>query len=559
MIRFLRIRNLATIEDLELRPEAGFSVLTGETGAGKSIIIDSLRLICGEKASAGLIRTGRSEAIVEALLSFPETAALPEGLLPEEGNEIPIQRVISEQGPGKAYCGGILVPLKKLREVAAPLIDIYGQNDHVFLLRLESHREYLDRFAGALALHSAVAASARELRETVRRRDDWRSRERERRQRLDYLDYQIREVEKAGLRPGEEEELRAQRHLQRHAEKARSLAEQALELADSGEMSLATLSGRLQGTLRELAAFDSSFAELAESLSPMVITAREVASALTRFQDRHDDSPDRLDAIENRLSQIEGLKRKYGGGVDDILALWQSAQAERNDLGGIEGRLADADTEVARLFAEYQEVASRLTARRREAAAELEALIEKELSLLGMKKTRFSVRLEPRPLLPETAGEARDAGQDEIEFLISPNPGEDLKPLRRIASGGELSRIMLALKASGKEADESATMIFDEIDAGIGGKTADSVAQKLRRLSRGRQILCITHLPQIASFADHHFRVDKHIEKERTYTTVRKLDGAERVEELARLMTGSRVTDLARENAREMLRHNLKE
>ncbi len=430
---------------------------------------------------------------------------------------------------------------------------------HVFLLKLDSHRDYLDRFAEALALRSAAAASARQLRETVRRRDDWRSREKERRQRLDYLDFQIREIEKAGLRPGEEEDLRAQRHLQRHAEKVRTLAEQALELAEAGETSLATLSGRLQDTLRELAAFDSSFAELAESLGPVVITAREVAGALARFQDRPDGSPERLDAIENRLSQIEGLKRKYGGEVDDILALLVSARAERDDLGRIEDRLADADAEVARLFGEYQADAARLTARRRKAAAELEGLIEREIALLGMKKARFHVRVEPHPLLPETAGEARDAGQDEIEFLISPNPGEDLKPLRRIASGGELSRIMLALKATGKEADESATMIFDEIDAGIGGKTADSVAQKLRRLSRGRQVLCITHLPQIASFADHHYRIDKRVEKERTFTTVRKLVGEERVEELARLMTGSRVTDLALENAREMLRHNLKE
>jgi DNA repair protein RecN (Recombination protein N) len=552
MIRHLRVRNLATIEDLEIRFGPGFSVLTGETGAGKSILIDSLRLIGGEKASADLIRTGCREAVVEALLTRPAGVAAP--LADPEAEEMSVQRVVAEEGAAKAYCDGVLVPLKRLRDLVSGLIDVYGQNDHVFLLRLESHLDYLDQQAGTLALRAEAAALAAELRAQWQKRLDWRAKERDRRQRLDYLEYQIQELEKAALRPGEEDELRAERHRLRNAEKIGGLLDKALGLAYSGEPSLSELAVKLQAALDELAAFDAAFTEYRDALGPAVIAAREAADFLMRYKDGQDVAPERLETIEERLSRIESLKRKYGGQLEDVQARLDELVAERDDLVRIQDRLAEADREIARLHAAYAEKAARLSKRRQAAAAELGGAIEQEIGMLGMKKARFEVRVSPQPVSPENAVAVRDSGWDDVEFLISPNPGEDLKPLRRIASGGELSRIMLALKSAGQAREGAPTLIFDEIDAGIGGRTADFVAQKLRRLARAHQVICITHLPQIASHADHHFRIDKRIEKDRTFTTVRALQGEERVEEIARLMTGSRITEAARASAREMLR-----
>jgi DNA repair protein RecN (Recombination protein N) len=547
MIGFLRVRNLATIEDLELRFGAGFSVLTGETGAGKSMIIDSIRLICGEKASSGMIRTGQKEAVVEAVYTTPD------------GGEIIVQRVVSEDGAGKAYGDGVLVPVKRLRELGADLVDIYGQNDHIFLLRLDSHRDYLDQYAGAASLRAETASLAQRLRALIQQRNDWRARERERHQRLDYLEFQIREIEKAGLREGEEDDLRAQRHILRNAEKIRQLLDAAITVSYNEEPSFSGLASRLQALLGALAAFDPAFGELRDGLEPAVIAARETADFLVRYKDTQDDGPERLESIEERLSQIESLKRKYGGPVEDIQVYLGRLRQERDDLTRIQEKLAEADAAAAALLSEYEAKAKALSAARRAAAGELEGQIEKEIGLLGMKKARFHVRVEPRPLAMNGPEDVRDFGLDDVEFLISPNPGEDLKPLRKIASGGELSRIMLALKAVSKEKGGIRTLIFDEIDAGIGGKTADFVAQKLRSLARAHQVICITHLPQIASFADHHYRIAKRVTNDRTFTTVEKLAPEARVEEIARLMAGSHVTELSRESAREMLEHHQKE
>jgi DNA repair protein RecN (Recombination protein N) len=547
MIGFLRVRNLATIEDLEIRFGSGFSVLTGETGAGKSMIIDSIRLICGEKASAGLIRTGQKEAVVEAIFTA------------SEGGELVVQRVVSEEGAAKAYGDGVLVPIKRLRELCGDLVDIYGQNDHIFLLRLDSHRDYLDQYAGASAVRAETAALAQRLRALIQQRNDWRDRERDRRQRLDYLEFQIQDIEKAGLREGEEEELRTQRHILRNAEKIRQLLDAAVAVSYNEEPSFSGLAVRLQSLLGELAAFDPAFGELREALDPAVIAARETADFLSRYKDAREDGPERLEEIEERLSRIETLKRKYGGPVEDIRIYLERLIAERDDLNRIQEKLGEADAAAAVLRAAYEAKAGALSAARRAAAGELEKQIEKEIGFLGMKKARFHVRVESRPAPGENPEDVRDHGLDDVEFLISPNPGEDLKPLRKIASGGELSRIMLALKVASKEKGGVRTLIFDEIDAGIGGKTADFVAQKLRSLSRSHQVIVITHLPQIASFADHHFLIAKRVAHDRTFTTVEKLDEEKRVEEIARLMSGSRITELSKQSAREMIEHHQKE
>jgi DNA repair protein RecN (Recombination protein N) len=559
MLKFLRIRQLATIEDIRLDLEGGFSVLTGETGAGKSIIIDSIRLVCGDKGSPDLVRAGSAEASVEAIFTPPDGVADDDGLLAPGDEDVVLQRTVPREGNGKAYCGGVLVPARKLKDLSPRLAEIYGQNDHIFLLRIESHLEYLDQTGELTGLAAETAEAARELRRLARLKSEWTAKERERGQRLDFLSFQIQEIEKAKLKPGEEDELRTQRHVLKNAEKILGLAEQALDLAYSGETSIHSLLARLDHVLAEFGPFDPELAAMGESLAPFRIIIGELADRLMKTRDRGDLSPEALEAVEARLSLIEGLKRKYGAELRDIQFYLDGLRKERDDLVGIRETLARIDLDIARAWSAFEAKAGALSKGRTKAARTLEKTIEAEISELGMQKPRFEIRVIPSSASAEDAERVRDSGLDDVEFLIAPNPGEPPKPLRRIASGGELSRIMLALKAQGREKEPAKTLIFDEIDSGIGGKTAEFVARRLQALARVHQVICITHLPQIASFASHHYRIEKNVAGDRTYTTVRRLTFDERVEEIARLMAGSRLTDASRASARDMLRHNMAE
>jgi DNA repair protein RecN (Recombination protein N) len=558
MIGSLRIQNLATIEDLELRFQEGFSIVTGETGAGKSIIIDGLKLVLGEKASAELIRTGKSEAAVEAIFRFPAGKKGPEDLPFLEDDEVFIQRQISQDGPGKAYLNGVLVPVKKLKEIGAFLVDIYGQNDHIFLLQIQNHLDYLDSFLGLIPLRDEVSSLARGLHRLVRQQNDLEVKKREREQRLDFLGYQIKEIEDARLNPGEWEEILTERNILKNAEKISTLVSQALDAAYLGDHSIAAALVKLQEVCRELGRYDETFRAHEESIGQSAIAVQELADVLIKFQEKQSLGPERLEEIESRLSTIEKLRRKYGETIQDILLHLAKIKEERDGLVHSEERLADLEAEIGRCFEEYKVRAQELSRCRRSGARELESRVEKEISLLGMKRARFKVKIDTQRLSSLEPDQARDLGPDEIEFLISPNPGEELRALRKIASGGELSRIMLALKTVGKEKSGFKTLIFDEIDSGIGGKTADCIAEKLSDLARRHQVICVTHLPQIASFAPVHFRIEKSIAKERTFTTVKELDFEERVKEISRLLSGSHITSASLQNAREMLLHNLK-
>ena len=559
MLGSLHIKNLATIEDLEIHFQEGFSILTGETGAGKSIIIDGIKLVLGDKASPDLIRTGRAEATIEAVFRLPPpkgVAADPS--LSEEG-EVFIQRHITQDGTGKAYLNGVLVPAKKLKEVSPFLVDIYGQNDHIFLLQIENHLRYLDDFLGLGGLREEVARVAQDLRRLSRQQGELEARKREREQRLDFLGFQIKEIEAAGLHPGEWEELLAERNILKNSEKVALLVEAGLGCAYSDEGSVSAGLSKLQEVVRELARFDQGFEAYDDSLGQSAIAVRELADALIRFKDRQSLGPERLEELEARLSTIEKLRRKYGETIEDILRHCAKAKQESDDLARSEETLAGLEAEISQSLRGYKAKAERLSRLRHDGSPRLQDQVEKEIALLGMRKARFQVKLQTAPLdalAPETA---RELGLDEVEFLISPNPGEDLRPLRKVASGGELSRIMLALKTIGKEKDLLKTLIFDEIDSGIGGKTAECIASKLRDLARRHQVICITHLPQIASFAPHHYRIEKTVARERTFTTVQKLGFEERVSEISRLLSGSRMTATSLQNAREMLHLNLEQ
>jgi DNA repair protein RecN (Recombination protein N) len=553
MIKFLRVRNLATIENLEVQLDEGFSILTGETGAGKSIIIDAIRLILGDKGSPDLIRTGRKEAFIEAVFDVSrqqiDLAALPE---PEDG-ELLIQRSITDQGTGKAFVNGILVPVRRLRELGGRLIDIYGQNDHVFLLHLENHLGYLDEMLDNPGLVRDTARSAQELRRFVQEKRDLEAREKEREQRLDFIAYQVREIEAARLKPGEDEELLREREILKNAEKVTGLVDNALDLAYLREDSLIPRLARLRSVLGDLSAYDETFDDFREGLQEASILLQDASDALVRFKDRRAEAPENPEEVEERLSVIEKLKRKYGATIDAVVAHGETLRRERAGLEAGRERLQELESSIQAKFREYAGLASRLGAERKKAAEKLGRLIEKEIALLGMKKARFEVRLTQVPPSLDDPATIRDQGAEDAEFLLSPNPGEELRPLRRIASGGELSRMMLALKSAGKDKEILKTLVFDEIDSGIGGKTAEFIAHKLHHLAARHQVICITHLPQIASSAAHHFLVDKRIEKDRTFTSARKLDREERVEEIARLIAGSRLTEASRQIAREML------
>ncbi len=559
MLGSLRIKNLATIEDLEIRFQEGFSILSGETGAGKSIIIDGLRLLLGDKASSDLVRTGKAGATVEAIFRLPPVQAGSAELSSNEEGEVLIQRQIFQEGTGKAYLNGVLVPARKLKEIGPFLVDIYGQNDHIFLLQIENHLLYLDEFLGLSGLREETARLAQDLRRLIRRKEDLETKKRERERRLDFLGFEVKEIEAAGLRRGEWEEIQAERDILKNAEKVALLVDSGLGCVHGEEGSILTVLARLQEVVGGLGRFDPGIKAYAEPLGQASIAVRELADVLIKFKDRETFGPECLEQLEERLSTIENLRRKYGETIEAILDHLAKAKQERAELTGSEETLAGLEAEIQRMFGEYLARAEKLSRQRRTGCPKLEALVEKEIALLGMKRARFRVKMETAETASLNPSQVPELGVDEVEFLISPNPGEDLRPLRKTASGGELSRLMLAIKTIGKKKDEAKTLIFDEIDSGIGGKTAESIAAKLRELSKRHQVICITHLPQIASFAPHHFRIEKTVAKDRTFTTVQELGFEERVTEISRLLSGSRTTPASLQNAREMLLLNLGE
>lgn len=547
MIKSLRIQNLATIEDIELQFQDGFSILTGETGTGKSIIIGGLKLILGGKGSTDIIRTGKKETSVEAIFQA------------DTHEDVLIHRKISEHGPGKGYLNGTLVPIRTLKETGSDLVDIYGQNDHIFLRESEYQLDYLDVSSGILPLRKTVAQLAQDIRRLQREKKEIESREKEREQRMDFLEFQIKEIESAGLVSDEESDLHQERNILKNAEQIRANLEDALFISSGNENSLSSQLGKLQNAVNYLLDFGKEFKDVYDEINHFSVTINEFTDFLIKFKEKHTASPEKLNTIEERLSTVEKLKRKYGSTIQDILSFLDKAKKEQKELESNHEKLQDLTSQISSRFTEYKKEAVELSKLRQSHARILEKKVKIEISVLGMKKAEFSIDFRSLPYDEENLDKIKDKGNEDIEFLISPNPGEELKPLRKIASGGELSRIMLALKSIGKERDRNKTLIFDEIDAGIGGKTAEFVAQKLKALAKYNQVICITHLPQIASFATHHYKIEKNISDNRTFTTTKKLNFEDRVEELSRLLAGSHITPTTLKNAREMLEHNLDE
>ncbi len=547
MLRDLRIQSFALIDALEVAFEPGLNVITGETGAGKTILMSALELAAGGKAATDVIRTGEDEATIEAVFGLEDAAR---AMLGEAGIEaadeaLLVKRTISRSGRNRLHLNGSLGTVAVLEAVGERLLRIYGQNEHTTLRQAETHLGLLDAFAEhpklvarASETYAAFHALEERLRHLAQGKDEARAR-------AEWLRFQAQEIQEASLQANEDESLAQERKILGSAEKLAEGAHFGEELLYAGENAATAALKKVAQRLRELAATDPRLGEIGKLADDGAALAEEAGWRLREYAEGVNVDPDRLADIEERLVKIDRLKKKHGGTIEAILAAGAAAERELADLDmGSEGF---EKLEAERVAAEKSALAAAndLSRSRRAAAKKLEARLDAELAELGMKDARIEVRFEEKPLGPD--------GVDAVELYFSANAGEDVRALRRVASGGELSRIMLALKSVALADSDAPTVIFDEVDSGIGGAIAEVVGKKLAAIARERQVLCITHLPQIAAFADHHFAVEKTTTKGRTRSITRQLSEKERAEELARMLGGVEISAEARRHADQLL------
>lgn len=564
MLRELHIKNLAIIDDASVEFGQGFNVLTGETGAGKSIIVNALALALGERAAGELIRSGEKEAVIEALFDPPPKISNQSmydslhdtGIKIEDG--IIMKRLVSSQGRSRAYINGSMVNIQTLSDVSRSIIDVHGQYEHQSLLSQEIQLDMLDEYGGLLSEREEVKNVYEKLKNLKRRITELDVKEKERAQRLDMLKFQINEINAADLKNGEEESLTEELKVLSNAVRLTELANHSYDSLYSSESSCIANLSKILGSLKAISDIDPKADDSVNSLKEAIPLLEEAAYFLRDYKESLNLSPERLDAVHERLELIRGVKRKYGENIKAILAFKDEAEKEFNELELSEEMLGSLKDELATLKEALTEKASRLSKKRGLVARKIEPLIEAELSKLSMPDTRFSINFS-RETGADTIDDlkATQSGIDSIEFLISPNIGEELKPLSKIASGGELSRVMLALKGTLSKGDRIPVLVFDEIDAGIGGIAAEAVGQRLKNLSASHQVICITHLPQIASYADRHLKIEKRVEGKRTVVEIREIEKEERTEEIARMLSGD-ASDVSMKHAREMLKSKSK-
>jgi DNA repair protein RecN (Recombination protein N) len=553
MLLELRIRNFAIIEALDLIFSKGLNALTGETGTGKSIILNAVHLLLGDKTTEELVRSSEEEASVEALFDISGNRGLREKVKEKgskryevgEEDSLLVRRVISRSGRGRAFINGNLATLGMLSEIGDELLSIYGQHEHQSLQRAETHIDILDEFGGLLGLrdefqkHFQEFVSLSEEVDRIREEKEGKAKER------DLMAFQSREIETFGIQIGEEEALKEERGIVTYAKKLMDFANTSREMLYEDEGSAIE---RIQGVLhqgKEVASIDSSLSQPLKTLETTLIQLEEVALTLRDYSRRIEINPMRLEEIENRLEEIDRLERKYGPTVEEVLRFKERIDEALKSFTSDEEKLSQWEDLLGPLREEVLTLAKKLSRERRGVASELKRSVEKELGSLGMKRTTFEVHVEDLPLSLK--------GMDRVEFLISPNVGEEVKPLAKIASGGELSRIMLAMKRILAKVGGREVLIFDEVDAGIGGAIAEVVGSKLKELSKHHQVICVTHLPQIACFADQHYNVKKEVRGGRTVTVVDRLEKGAIVDEIARMLGGVKVTEKTRAHAKEMV------
>jgi DNA repair protein RecN (Recombination protein N) len=551
VLRRLTVRNLAIVEDLEMELADGLTVITGETGAGKSILVDALALLAGGRGSVELVRQGATRLTVagEFDADAEVRTRIAQAGLPEAESAL-LRRELTPDGKGRAFVEDEPASVRTLARIGERLVSILGQSSEQELADPGAALDLLDRFAGAAAERDAVVAAAAAWGEARRRREQLEESRRGRTERLETLDFQIREIDSVRLDPKEDEDLPAERDRLLHADRIRRAGEAALAALSEGEDSAADRIGEAARAFAELAQIDpreqahrEEAEELKRRIADLAAAARDAAEAI-------EADPDALTALETRLVEIGRVKRKYGASVAEVLGRLAALRAERSELSGVEDSLGRAASEEDRARARWRAAAAELSRKRATASPRLTAAVEKELRGLAMEKARLRLALEP------SGDDApRASGAESAAFLFAPNPGEPEKPLEKIASGGELSRLQLAIRsvATAKGGGRGRTLVFDEVDAGIGGRVAEVVGRKLRDLARRDQVLCVTHVPQIAALADRHFLAEKREVGGRTVASVRMLEGRDRVAEIARMLAGEKIPDTALRHARTLL------
>lgn len=551
MIRRLTVRNLAIVEDLDLELGPGLTVLTGETGAGKSILVDALALLAGGRGASDLVRQGADRLMVAGEFDCDPSLRdiLAEAGLPADGDALLVRRELAPDGRGRAFVEDEPAAVRTLARLGERLVSIQGQSSEKELVDPDAPLELLDAFAGANPEREAVARAAEAwaaARDALERLEESR---RDRSVRLDTIEFQIGDIEAASPDEKEEGDLVWERERLRHADRIRRAGEAALEALSEGEASAADRLGEAARAFAELAAIDPRDAARVDEIEDIKRRVSDLAAAARDAATGIESDPDRLTAVESRLEKLSRIKQKYGPTLGDARSLLERLRAERNDLANIEDALDHRQREERAAGEAFREAAAALSSKRQKAAPRFSAAVEKELSGLALEKARFRVALSP------IAGdEPRRHGLERASFLFQPNPGEPERPLDRIASGGELSRLQLAVHSAGAaRVGRRRTLVFDEVDSGIGGRTAESVGKKLRKLAERDQVLCVTHVPQIAALADRHFRAEKNEARGRTIAAVRLLEGKDRVAEIARMLAGEKVPDTALRHARELL------
>lgn len=554
MLSLLHIENIAVIEEAEISFNPGFNVLTGETGAGKSIVIDAIGAVIGERTSRDLIRTGAKSAVVQAVFSgLPELEWFRQyGAGPDENGDLVVQREIQPDGRNSCRVNGKLVTVAQLRQLGTQLLNIHGQHDGQLLLDPANHLGYLDSFGETGALLADFQESFGQVSALRREISALQMDEAEKARRIDTLNYQIKELERAELRSGEEEELTERRKLLQSAGKLNDAIQEARRALLGGEETDGAISllSDAEGAVRSAGRYTDRFDSLTELLSQLSIQAEEAAEEVRELEDEFDFEPEELDRLEGRLDTLYRLKKKYGGTEAEMIDYLERCRRELDEIACSTDTIDRLEKKLVKVKAQAERKAQALSDARKQRAEELEARIQTELKQLDMPRVQFKVQFDPKS---GSLG-MDETGMDEVQFLMSANVGEALKPIQKIASGGELARIMLALKNVLAENELVSTMVFDEVDTGVSGRAAQKVAQKMASVAKGKQVLCVTHLPQIAAMADTHFSVEKGESGGRTYTVVAQLDRKQRQLELARLTGGSKITETMLQSAEELLR-----
>lgn len=555
MLQSLYLENIALIEKLGIELFPGFNVLTGETGAGKSIIIDAVNFVLGERTSRDLIRNGAARAKVEAVFNLNEGdaafAALDALGIEYDGNELILSRELSAAGRNACRVNGTLVPVASLKSVSDTLVDIHGQHEHQALLDAENHISYLDAYchAESLPIIEKIDAIVSRRNELMLKRNSGFSSEREREREMDMLRYQIEEIASANLEAGEEERLNAEKTVLLNAERIRTALETAhMALSGAEEGSALSAIDTARRSMRDIAALNKDYEALGDKIEELYYAAEDISFVLRDTSENVESDMQRLEEIEQRLKLISDLKRKYGRTVEDVIDFGKDAGTKLNELENAEALAAELDAKLDRLKAEYNVAADELSKVRRAAGDRLKRDVLNELKDLGMAKAMFDVALSDA-----SGGEPRKGGRETAEFMLSANPGEPLKPLEKVASGGELSRIMLCFKSIFADNDRVPTLIFDEIDTGISGRTAAVVGEKMLGIAKKHQVICVTHLAQIAALADAHLMVRKYDDGKNTFVETQQLNEEEKVQRIAQMMDGESDSPSALTHARELI------